>query len=552
MDYEKEYEKWVKYADDKLSAQDLTRIANDDEEIKSRFSSVLEFGTAGFRGRIGAGTNRMNVHTVKKASQGLADYINESCGKRIAITYDTRHYSDEFALAAALVFAANDIETFMFGEPTGVSELSFAVRELGCCAGVAITASHNPPDYNGYKVYASWGGQILGDVGVQISKNISKVDGYFSAKTMDESEAKKAGLLKIIEKSMDEKYYDSLLEAVNDEEMVKEYSGKVKVVYTPLFGTGLKTFMGVVDKLGYDYEIVEQQKYPNPDFPGLSTPNPEDSTAMKMAIDMAVQKKADIAFGTDPDSDRFGAAIPNEEGEYVLLTGNQVGCIITDYLLRSRKKKGLLEASDYIIRSFVSTHMVDEMAQRFGIECAVVPTGFKHFSDLVHNKYTDRHFIFGFEESCGYMGGYKVADKDGMLAAALMLEVMCECRKKGISMFEHLTELFEEYGWYKENVVSVYHEEDLGKSKRIMDEIRNSPPKEVAGQMVMGIKDHLETEDQNMITFTLEKGWLSVRPSGTEPKIKLYYGVNEKTNSASQALLESIDRGVEDLISSWK
>jgi phosphoglucomutase len=310
--------------------------------------------------------------------------------------------------------------------------------------------------------------------------------------------------------------------------------------------------MGVVDKLGYDYEIVEQQKYPNPDFPGLSTPNPEDSAAMKLAIDMAVQKKADIAFGTDPDSDRFGAAIPNEKGEYVLLTGNQVGCIITDYLLRSRKKKGLLQASDYIIRSFVSTHIVDEMAARFGIECAVVPTGFKHFSDLVHNKYTNRHFIFGFEESCGYMEGYKVADKDGMLAAALMLEVMCECRRKGVSMYEHLTELFEEYGWYKENVVSVYHEEDPNKSKRIMDEIRNSPPKEVAGQMVMGIKDHLETEDQNMITFTLEKGWLSIRPSGTEPKIKLYYGVNEKTNSASEALLESIDKGVQELIGSWK
>ncbi len=552
MDYAKEYEKWVRFADDKLSAQDLINIADDEEEIKSRFSSVLEFGTAGFRGRIGAGTSRMNIHTVKKASQGLADYINESCGKRIAITYDTRHYSDEFALAAALVFAANGIETYMFGEPTGVSELSFAVRELGCCAGVAVTASHNPPDYNGYKVYASWGGQILGDVGAQISENISKVEGYFSAKTMDESEAKKAGLLKIIDKSMDEKYYDSLLEAVNDEEMVNEYSGKVKVVYTPLFGTGLKTFIGVVDKLGYDYEIVEQQKYPNPDFPGLSTPNPEDSAAMKLAIDMAVQKKADIAFGTDPDSDRFGAAIPNDKGEYVLLTGNQVGCIITDYLLRSRKKKGLLQASDYIIRSFVSTHMVDEMAERFGIECAVVPTGFKHFSDLVHNKYLGRHFIFGFEESCGYMGGYKVADKDGMLAAALMLEVMCECRKKGIGMYEHLTELFEEYGWYKENVVSVYHEEDPGKSRRIMNKIRNSPPKEVAGQMVMGIKDHLETEDQNMITFTLEKGWLSIRPSGTEPKIKLYYGVNEKTNSASQALLESIDKGVSELISSWK
>ena len=552
MDYTKEYEKWLELAHDKLSADDLAKIAGDEEEIKSRFSTTLEFGTAGFRGRIGAGTSRMNVHTVKKASQGLADYINENCGKRIAITYDTRHYSDEFALAAALVFAANGIEAHMFSEPTGVSELSYAVRDLECCAGVAVTASHNPPDYNGYKVYASWGGQILGDMGAQISQNIEKVDGYFAAKSMDADEARKAGLLKTIDKSMDEKYFDSLFEASADEEMVKEYSGSVKVVYTPLFGTGLKTFMGVIDKLGYDYEIIEQQKNPDPDFPGLSTPNPEDYAAMKLAIEMAAQTKADIAFGTDPDSDRFGAALPNDEGEYRLLTGNQVGCIITDYLLRSRKRKGLLGKNDYIIRSFVSTHMVDEMAQRFGIECAVVPTGFKHFSDLVHNKYTDRHFIFGFEESCGYMGGYKVADKDGTLAAVLMLEVMCECKKKGISMYEHLTELFEEYGWYKENVVSVYHEEDPGKSKRIMDEIRQSPPKVVAGQSVTGIKDHLETEGQNMITFTLEKGWLSIRPSGTEPKIKLYYGVNEKTNSASQALLDSIDKGVQELISSWK
>ena len=552
MNYRKEYEKWRKFAKDKLSTADLKKIAGDEPEIKSRFSSVLEFGTAGFRGRMGAGTSRMNVHTVKKASQGIADYINENRGERIAITYDTRHYSDEFALAAALVFAANGIETFIFAEPTGVSELSFAVRELGCCAGVAVTASHNPPEYNGYKVYASWGGQILGDVGAQISENISKVDGYFSAKTISESEAKKAGLLKTIDKSLDEKYFASLFEAVNDEKMIEDYAGRVKAVYTPLFGTGLKTFMGVIDKMGYDCEIVEQQKYPNPDFPGLTTPNPEDSTAMKMAIDIATQTKADIAFGTDPDSDRFGAAIPDDNGEYVQLTGNQVGCIITDYLLRSRKKKGLLEASDYIIRSFVSTHMVDEMAARFGIECAVVPTGFKHFSDLVYNKYTDRYFVFGFEESCGYMGGYKVADKDGILAATLMLEVMCECRKKGISMYEHLDELFEEYGWYKENVVSVYHEEDLGKSKKIMSEIRQTPPAQIAGQKVIGMADHLEKDGQNMITFTLEKGWLSIRPSGTEPKIKLYYGVNEKTNSASQALLDGIDKGVSELISSWK
>ena len=552
MDYTKEYEKWVRFAKDDLTVNDLELIAGNEEEIKNRFGSELEFGTAGFRGRMGAGTNRMNVHTVKRASQGLANYINETCGKRIVITYDTRHYSDEFALSAALVFAANGIETYMFGEATGVSELSYAVRDLECCAGVALTASHNPKDYNGYKVYASWGGQILGDVAETISEHIKSVTDFDMVKHMSKDEAVKAGLLKIVGADMDEKYFGSLLDAVQDNELVRRYAGEVKLVYTPLFGTGLKTFRGVIEKLGYSYSIVEEQKYPDPDFPGLSTPNPEDGAAMKLAVDMAKRQNADIAFGTDPDSDRFGAFVPNEDGEFVQLTGNQVGCIITDYLLRSRKKKGLLKSSDFMIRSFVSTRMVDEMAERFSIECAVVPTGFKHFSNLVYNKYTDRYFVFGFEESCGYMGGRKVADKDGMYAAALMLEVMCECRQKGVSMYSHLTELFEEYGWYKEDVVSVYHEEDPGKSKRIMSEIRQNPPGVIAGQKVVGLEDHLLKEDQNMLTFKLEKGWLSIRPSGTEPKIKLYYGVNEKTNSASEALLESIDKGVKALIASWK
>lgn len=553
MDYLQQYKKWKEYVKEESLQNELEQLEGDEEEIKNRFSSVLEFGTAGFRSVTGAGTNRINIYTVRKASQGVADYMNKSCGNQLCVAYDTRHYSKEFALETALVFAGNGIKTFLFSLPSSVPELSFAIRELGCCGGVAITASHNPKEYNGYKVYASWGGQILGDVGNEISQHIKKITDFDMIKRIDEQEAKNKGLLVKIGNDIDEKYFTYLKESVKDKKLLDEYAKDVKVVYTPLFGTGMRTFENTVAELGFNVNVVEDQIGPDSDFPGLETPNPEDEKAMQIAIELAKEKNADIAFGTDPDADRFGAAVRSDDGKYIIISGNQIGCIITEYLLRLRQNSGELKQSDYIIRSFVSTPMVDKMAKKYGIECAVMPTGFKHFSNLVHNKYQDRNFVFGFEESCGYMAGMQVADKDGMLAAVLMLEVMCECRKLGISLYQRLQKLYEEFGWYKEKVASVYMKENPERAKTIMGELREKPLKDFAGQKVLNVKDYLEDENkQNMLFFDFENAWLAVRPSGTEPKIKLYYGVCAKTNSASQALLDSLDKGVYELTKAWK
>lgn len=553
MDYLQQYKKWKDYVKEETLQSELEQLEGDEQEIKNRFSSVLEFGTAGFRSVTGVGTNRINIYTVRKASQGVADYMNEKCQNQLCVAYDTRHFSKEFALETALVFAANGIKTYLFSLPSSVPELSFAIRHLGCCGGVAITASHNPKNYNGYKVYASWGGQILGNVGNAISEHIKKITDFDMVKRIDEQEAKDKGLLVEIQGDIDEKYFSYLKESVKNKKLLEKYAKDVNVVYTPLFGTGMRAFENTVAKMGFDVSVVEDQIGPDSDFPGLDTPNPEDEKAMTMAIETAKKENADIAFGTDPDADRFGAAVKTEDGKYIIISGNQIGCIITEYLLRLRQNSGELKNSDYIIRSFVSTPMVDKMAEKYGIECAVMPTGFKHFSNLVHNIYKDRHFVFGFEESCGYMAGMQVADKDGMLAAVLMLEVICECKEQGISLYDRLQKLYEEFGWYKEKVVSVLLEKNPERAKTIMEELRNNIPTSFAGQKVLSVKDYLEDESkQNMLLFEFENAWLAVRPSGTEPKIKMYYGVCEKTNSASQALLDSLDKGVEEITTTWK
>ncbi len=549
MDYNAVFEKWKAFATDAQIANELTAMENDEALKQSRFSGALEFGTAGMRALIGAGVNRMNIYTMQMVSQGYAVYLNAAGLKSLAIAYDTRQNSDVFALAAALVFAANGIKTYLFERETSVPELSFAIRELSCSGGVAITASHNPKDYNGYKVYAAWGGQILSDAGEQISQYIKKVTDCDQVKTVDRQTALDNKMLVMIGTDMDKKYYARLLAQSANAQLIAHTAARVNAVYTPLFGAGMRTFAGTIAKMPYVCSVVSEQADPNPDFPGLSSPNPESINTLGLAIAQAKAQGADIAFGTDPDADRFGAAIPNEFGEFIIMSGNQIGCVIIDYLLRHRAQSGILKSSDYIVRSFVSSRMADDIAKQFGIECASVPTGFKYVSDLVHNQYIGREFVFGFEESCGFLAGDFVADKDGIMAAMLLLEVMCECKAQGNTMLERINALYAKYGWHKEKVLNVMLDGKKDKVDSIMRALRHTPLLEIGGQRVVELKDYLtEKSPLNVMMYTLEKGWFCIRPSGTEPKLKIYLGVCGNSQTDASQLLEALESSARKLI----
>jgi|AGTN01.2.fsa_nt_gi Phosphomannomutase len=429
MDYRQKYAQWRAWAKDAQVVAELSRIEADDEEIKSRFATELTFGTAGLRSRLGAGTGRMNVYTVGRATQGLAAYVAANGGREsgMVIAWDTRRSSDVFAWETALCFAACGVKAYLFAQPTSVPELSFTILHLNAFGGVAITASHNPKDYNGYKAFASWGGQLLGGASEEVMRLIGQVP-YEAIKTMARGEALQRGLVSLIGEEVDRAYYARLLGMARRPENIQTYAGRVKAVYSPLYGTGMRTFEATAMRLPYRISVVESQRNPDPDFPGLDSPNPEDERTMAGAIRLAKQTGADIALGSDPDADRMGAAVPNGKGGYVMISGNQIGCILAEYLLRHSKETGRLKPTDFIVKSFVSTRMADAIARRFGVSCVTIPTGFKYISDMIHT-HPDRKFVFGFEESCGFLADDFVREKDGVMAALLLLEVLCECKK---------------------------------------------------------------------------------------------------------------------------
>ncbi|MGI5850061.1 MAG: phospho-sugar mutase [Christensenellales bacterium] len=564
MGHKETYKQWKEMADDAEVAAELLNIEDNETEIKSRFSTELRFGTAGLRSKLGAGTNRMNVYTVGRATQGLSEYVKGKGGQTagMVIAYDTRKNSKLFAQTAALCFAANGIKAYLFDKATSVPELSFAIRHLQAFGGVVITASHNPKDYNGYKAYASWGGQLLSEASAQVTKLIEAVGGFDRVLSMNKDEAIQKGLLVMLGDSIDNAYYQRLIEMAKRPENVQRYAGDIHFVYTPLFGTGMRTFSGVLKNMPYRYTLVEDQISPDPEFPGLIAPNPEDERAMKKAIALAQAVGADIAFGTDPDADRLGAAIPNENGAFIMLSGNQVGCIIVDYLLRQRKDSGLLKTSDYIVKSFVSTRMADEIAQRYGIECLTVPTGFKYIADAM-NRLENRQFVFGFEESCGFLADGFLADKDGIMAGLLLLEVLCECKKNGETLYQRLRALYQKYGWHKEKVLDAMLDctGGMDKVKTIMQSLRNSPPSVLGRQNVSCFTDylsgvvkdssgirHIDFPSENALSFTLDKGWFCIRPSGTEPKLRVYFGAREQSNEACDQLMKELERDARAMI----
>lgn len=566
MDYKKKYHQWLEspYIDD-ATKEELKSIAGDEKEIEDRFYKDLEFGTGGLRGIIGAGSNRINKYTVRKATQGLANYINKQ-GKAAAeagvvIAYDSRRMSSEFAKETALVLNANGIKTHVYSELQPTPVLSFSVRELKATAGVVITASHNPPQYNGYKVYWSDGGQIPPERAEEIIKEINAVDSFDKILTMDQKDAEDKGLLCWIGEEVLKKYIDRVKGLCINPQLIKEWGRDLKIIYTPLHGSGNKPVRRVLKEVGFEQvTVVPEQEMPDPNFSTVTYPNPEEKEVFNLAIEMAQKDGADIIIGTDPDCDRVGAVVKNREGEYVVLTGNQVGVLLVDYILGAKKQKGELPENGVVIKTIVTSEMGREIAKSYGIETIDTLTGFKFIGEKINEfEQTGEHtFIFGYEESYGYLAGDFVRDKDAVIASLLVCEMAAYYKSRGMSLYEGLVELWEKYGYYNEVLKSINMEgkEGMERIKSIMDGLRNNPPEQLNGVKVARIEDYLEskaydvlkdrTEDinlpvSNVLRYMLDDGsWFCVRPSGTEPKIKLYFSVIGKDVEDGQKKMDGL------------
>ena len=545
MDYLEKYEFWLasEAFDDETKAE-LEAIKGDEKEIKERFYKDLEFGTGGLRGIIGAGTNRMNKYTVGKATQGLASYIlknnPEGAKMGVAIAYDSRNMSPEFAERAALVLNANGIKSYIFDELRPTPELSYAVRSLGCTAGIVVTASHNPPEYNGYKVYWADGAQVVAPKDRGIIEEVNAVADFADIKTIDKEEAVKAGLFNVIGSDIDDGFVNAVLEQAVRPEEVKKAEDMV-IVYTPLHGTGNKPVRRVLKEAGFkNVFVVPQQELPDKNFSTVGYPNPEDPKAFTLAIELAKEKNADIVVGTDPDADRIGVVIKDKDGGYSVMTGNMTGALLTEYVLGGRKEKGRLPKNAAVIKTIVTTEMVRAIAENYDAQLIEVLTGFKYIGEKIKQFEEDnsRTFVFGFEESYGCLSGTYARDKDAVGAAMLVCEMAAYYKNRGMTLYDALNELYEKYGVYREGVKSVTLKgiDGAEQIQKIMAYLRANTPIEFAGHRTIWKKDYKTKEFVNIATgeteestlpvsdvlyYNLEDGaWLCVRPSGTEPKIK--------------------------------
>ncbi len=547
MDYRENYLSWLE--NEALEGglrEELKAIACDPREQEERFYTELEFGTAGLRGIIGAGTNRMNVHVVRRATQGLADYINTIEGAKergVAVAYDSRHMSDVFAKETALVLAENGIKVYLYSTLHSVPQLSFTVLHLGCIAGVVITASHNPPEYNGYKVYWEHGGQASPEQADEILKYIRNAN-YFDVRPMDEQAALSAGLLNMIGAELDEEYYKATMSLRLNPELTAEKGGDMKLVYTPLHGSGCVPVKEILKRMGIEsVSIVAEQEAPDGSFPTVKAPNPEDPYAFTLAFELANKVGADLILGTDPDSDRLGAAVRTGDGRFAVLTGNQIGSILIHYILSAMKEKGILPNNGLVVKSIVSTMMADAICAHFGVEMRHVLTGFRFISEQIAycEKTGEKEFIFGFEESYGFLKGSFARDKDAICAAMMLAEAAVVYAQQGKSLYDVLQEMYAIYGFYGETVKSytLKGKEGLEKIAAAMEALRNKPMDTVGGVKVLSFEDLKKgivkyrdgrvekagLPSSNVLRFFLEEDcWLCVRPSGTEPKLKLYIG----------------------------
>ena len=561
MNYKDEYKKWCEDPSfDEETKKELISIKDDEEEIKDRFYKELEFGTAGLRGVIGMGTNRMNKYTVGKATQGLANYILEQGTQDmgVAISYDSRKMSDEFSLQTALILNANGIKTYLFESLRPVPELSFAVRQLKCTAGIMITASHNPPKYNGYKVYWDDGSQIVAPRDKDIINKVRSIADFKEIKTISKEEAIEKGLFNVIGKEMDDKYIETLKSKILNPEIIKEQGKDLKIVYTPLHGTGNTIAERLLNELGFkNVYVVPEQAKPDGNFPTVDYPNPEDKKAFKLALELAEKVNADVVLATDPDADRLGIyAKDTKTGEYMPYTGNMSALLIAEYRISQMKEKNILPKDGMFITTIVSSDLAKAIAANYGLECIEVLTGFKNIGAVMKKaeEHQDKTYVFGFEESYGCLIGDYARDKDGIAAVMSLCEAAAYYRAQGITLWDQMNNIYEKYGYYKEDQVSIVLEgaEGAEKIKEMMTSMRNKDVEQIGKYKVLCFKDvdrdyvkDMTTGEEskiglpksNVLYYQLENNsWCCVRPSGTEPKIKLYFGV--KGTSAENATEE--------------
>ena len=564
--YLEEYKKWCESPDfDEETKKELSEIKDNEKEIEDRFYKELEFGTAGLRGVIGAGTNRMNKYTVGKATQGLANYIKEqgTQDKGVAISYDSRRMSKEFSLQTALILNANGIKTYLFENLRPVPELSFAVRELKCTAGVMITASHNPPKYNGYKVYWDDGAQIVAPRDKDIIANVRAVAEYSEIKEISKEEAIEKGLFNIVGTEMDDKYINTLKSLILNPEIVKEQGKNLKVVYTPLHGTGNTVAERLLKEIGIqNLYVVPEQKEPDGNFPTVDYPNPEDKKAFKLALELAKKVDADVVLATDPDADRLGIyAKDTKTGEYMTYTGNMSALLIAEYRISQMKEKGILPEKGMFITTIVSSDLAKAIASNYGLECFEVLTGFKNIGAIMkreEEKTDGDKYVFGFEESYGCLIGDYARDKDGIAAVMALCEAACYYRANNETLWDQMNNIYKKYGFYKEDQVSIVLEgaEGAEKIKEMMTEMRNKDVENIGNYRVLTFKDvdndyvkdmttgaesKTGLPKSNVLYYQLENNaWCCVRPSGTEPKIKLYFGVKGKDEEDATNSLETL------------
>lgn len=556
--YQEKYQKWLANPIfDQKTKEELESIKGNEAEIKDRFYKDLEFGTAGLRGIIGAGTNRMNKYTVGKATQGLANFIKKEGGEQrgVAISFDSRIMSEEFSKEVALCLNANGIKTYRFESLRPVPELSFAVRELGCIAGIMITASHNPPEYNGYKVYWEDGAQIVAPKDQLIIQEVNQIEDFSVIKTMKQEDAEKEGLYHEIGAEIDQKYYQQLEKLVLNPEIIHEVQKDLKIVYTPLHGTGNIPVRTVLKELGFEnVYVVKEQELPDGKFPTVDYPNPEDPKAFALALKLAKEVDADIILATDPDADRLGIfAKDTKTGEYKTFTGNMTALLIAEYELSQKKEKGILPANGAIIKTIVSSNLTDAIAQEYQMKLFEVLTGFKYIGEKIKEfEQTGKYeYVFGFEESYGCLIGTHARDKDGIVAVMALCEAAAYYKKQGLSLWDQMIRIYEKYGYYKEEQISIVLKGADGAEqiKQMMEKMRNHPPKQIGKYTVKEIRDYQRNEvldvttgkttetglpKSNVLYYDLGDGaWCCARPSGTEPKIKFYIGVKE--NSMEEA-----------------
>ena len=565
MSYMEQFNFWVEDSYfDAETKKELLAIKDNEKEIEDRFYKELEFGTGGLRGVIGAGTNRMNIYTVRKATQGLANYILKQGGadKGIAIAYDSRRMSPEFADEAALCMAANGIKAYVFDALRPTPELSFAIRKLGCISGIVVTASHNPPEYNGYKVYWEDGAQVTSPKDKEIITEVKNVTDYHTVKTMDKEEAMKAGLYNVIGKEIDDAYMVELKKQIIHPEVIEEVANDIKIVYSPFNGTGNVPVRRILAELGFkNVYVVKEQEMPDPNFTTLAYPNPEDPAAFTLALKLAKEVDADVVLATDPDADRLGIyAKDAKTGEYVPFTGNMSGMLIAEYIMRERCATNTMPENPALVKTIVTTNLADQMTKEYGVKLIEVLTGFKFIGEQIKlfEQTGSNNYVFGLEESYGCLAGTHARDKDAVVAVMCLCEVAAWCKKQGITLWDQMINLYEKYGYFKEDqyAITLKGIEGSKQIEEMMNKLRQNPPKQFGDLKVVEFRDYKSGKtinnetgvegttglpESNVLYFDLTNdSWCCARPSGTEPKIKFYMGVKGENLDDAAAKVEKL------------